>query len=845
MQNARYKGHPARSRRGGGFSFTASIAKWSSRTLLLILPIVGAMLAGATLYSSLFLRHRSFRHRANKWKPALPLPLDLEAHHHMGRPREPLAEWAVPTNLHRAAAAYCLASPTCKLAILFTDGSDDPREESDFTVRHPVSGPDDSPKAVPVIRMHSSDEYAVAAGPAIVTCPNPRREVWLTYGGARWNLEGAQSPDWLARCAATLARSAGGGEGHGPSDNNVEDSAAEPTEFKPRWVTCDWLQRLTKGDPIRRPSDCGFGAGSVAALARYVIPGSAQLALLKSTAADVLLYGPQPERGLARKAKIREAAVFKGVPQPGDGAQAMLTLLRIGEDDDDTAKGRRPPEQFEVLRLFTELRKNEAFTRPSPLLPVVSFEPCHEWPVTQSGGEAACGPRPFGPFDHLLALKNAILLAAWHKYRLIPPDMQRVHEESDGDGHASVADAVTKLPVARLVDLTSLSAGLRGTADVVDTSSFDPAGLGWSLKAVSLVGPEGHLVTESDGIDSGSSGSSGGGSSGLEMDMHAALKREWTVQKVHVNPCPLGAVTWQPRRAVHWHMPLRARMTAAMEPPARIAALRSAFQLELRRQSGKAGYNAIDLRDLHVNQERCRCMIRSGGRHGRLSEETLDCGLGPAEIAHVLKLTLGFDPSLPLFAAVDGVTSEEVLPELQRGFKTIVTLEDLFPWLVHGGGSSGADAGDDEKTGHTEGGGGLTSEEIQLLEGAIAEEAGSFAGQFLSPLSFHVKERRAHRTERGAAGASSTSAAAVSDGSGALAAAAAARGPGAALIGGSWLPRQSSYFDRSDPRSCAVTSSPGLFVRDSGSSASGGVHSGGAQGQYAEPCDDELRLWLR
>jgi hypothetical protein len=835
----------------------SAAARWGTRALLLALPLLGCVLAVATLYSSLFLRHRGFRHRRAVWTPAPALPegaLDEGAHHHHGAGgRRPLAEWAAPTTLHRAAAAYCLASPACRLAVVFTDGSDDPAEEVDLTVRGSSAGG----KVVPLVRMHVDDEFQVAGGPSIVTCPSPSKEAWLVYAGARWVL-GSNSPDFVSRCAAAVIASGGGGDaahGHGPADDHSDPALAAaaapggPGSGKPRWVPCDWLLRLTKGDPLARPADCGILApGAVAAVARYVTPGSAPLALVRG-GGHLLLHGPDMDVALARRNRLVEAGVYKGLPQPGDGVQARLTLLTTttaaSSAGDDAKQQPPPPSAAEVLRLFGELRTNDAFTRQRPLLPLLSFEPCAEWPVTRRS-DAVCGARPFGPFDHLLAVKNAIMLAARHKYRLVPPDMQRWHEDGDGHGagggHAA-GGALARLPVASIVDLPSLASGLRGTADVVDTTSFDPAQLGWSHRGVSLVG---------GGADGGGHGAAAattdGDASGLEADTHAALRANWGVGKVHLDVCPVGAVGWQPRGKVHWHMPLRARATAAMEPPPRVSALRRIFQREVARQSGRPGYNAVDLRHFHANQERCACMAHARDR--RLDPGAVNCGLGPAELAHTLALTLGFDRGLPLFVAVDGLTAEEVLPELQRTFPRIVTLEDVLPGITAAAAAAGEGDGDGGEGDAPHHGGGpwasqrLSEEEVQLLEGAIAEEAASFAGQSLSALSFHVKERRQHRSERGPrpaaplAGAGDAAAEA-----GVLAVA--ARGAGAALAGAAWVPRQSAYFDRTHVRSCAVSAlaTGGALVADSG--VRGGVHAGGAQGQYAEPCEDELRLWLQ
>lgn len=816
----------------------AAAARCGTRALLLALPLLGCVLAVATLYSSLFLRHRGFRHRRAVWTPAPALPagaLDEGAHHHHGGGaggggRQALPEWAAPTALHRAAAAYCLTSPACRLAVVFTDGSDAPAEEVDLVVRSPGG------KVVPVVRMHSDDEFQVAAGPSIVTCPSPSKEAWLVYAGARWAL-GSSSADFVSKCAAAvIAAGDAGAHAHGPSDDHSDPALAAaaapsgPGSGKPRWVPCDWLLRLTKGDPLNAPGECGgvLRPGAVAAVARYVTPGSAPLALVRG-GGHLLLHGPDMDVGLARRSKIAEVAVYKGLPQPGDGVQARLTLLTLTTTDGDA---QQPPASDEVLRLFSDLRANDAFTRQRALLPLLSFEPCAEWPVTRRS-DAVCGARPFGPFDHLLAVKNAVMLAARHKYRLLPPDMQRWHEDGDGhagggDGHAA-GGAQARLPATSILDLPALSSGLRGTADVVDSTSFDPSQLGWSHHGVSLLG----------GGKEAAAATTDGDASGLEADLHTALRSHWGVGKVHVDVCPVGAVGWQPRGKVHWHMPLRARVTAAMEPPPRVAALRRIFQREVATQSGRPGYNAVDLRHLHGNQERCACMARSGDK--RLDPAAVNCGLGPAEIAHTLALTLGFDRSLPLFVATDALTAEEVLPELQRTFPRIVTLEDVFPGIT-------AAAADAEDAGVHHGGPWaaqrLSEEEVQLLEGAVAEEAASFAGQFLSALSFHVKERRQHRSERGArqpaplAGGGDASAEA-----GVLAAA--ARGAGAALVGAAWVPRQSAYFDRTHVRSCAVAAltTGGALVADSG--VRGGVHAGGAQGQYAEPCEDELRLWLQ
>lgn len=679
-----------------------------------------------------------------------------------------LPEWGVVTALHRAAAAYCIASPPCRYAVVFMGGDEDPREDTELTVRHAVDAGAEARgelRVVPVVRLHELDEYAITAGATIVMCPNPKRDVWLVYGDVRWALFYTDS-NFLEGCASNAARSM--------IEGGAEESATRHilgNHSSPHWVTCEWLQRLAKGDPIYHGTDCAFGPGSIVGLARSAVLGSAPLALL-AQGGDLLLHGPEPEPGVLRKFDIRTLATVRGVPQPGDGVQSRLSVLAAGKKR--TAASLHAPPAADVQRLFEEMRENEFALRPIALPPTLEFSVCHEWPA-RGALQAACGARPFNVHDYLLAVKNAVLLADWHRYRLLLPDMQSVHhEESEGPEDPARHD---RLPPGRLLDVAVLSRGLRGTVEVVDTHQFNPDALLWSARYVAIA----HHVGSTDASQGADA----------EAELHAALKAATGVPgKIAVDVCPAGAVTWEPRAQTVWHMPLRARTNSAMDAPRHIMRLREAFVFALRKQTATRSFNAVDLRRLAPNQQRCRCNQRGGG--GR----SLLCSQAVQDVANVL-VRLGFARDAPLFVALDDEAAEDTLRGLRRLYRAALSVKDLMPSVTHGSGAA------------------LHPQELELLEGVIAEEADAFAGQFNSALSYHVKERRAHRTDTTSMRS----------------------GQSAAAVQAAWLPRASYYFDRKDPHSCAITPARAAAeVRAPGGAA--------FVAQYYEPCQEEIDLWL-
>lgn len=143
----------------------------SPRVLIVALPLVAAAALVYLFYYRSFLSHRTFT-RTSRWRPkdvAAPAPSPPPDDNNEAVPQVP--EFGLASDLHRAAAAACLNLPGCMLGVVLADSSADATDDVSIVVS-------EGKRSIPVVVYNHADEWAVAGGPRLVTCPSPDAAHW-------------------------------------------------------------------------------------------------------------------------------------------------------------------------------------------------------------------------------------------------------------------------------------------------------------------------------------------------------------------------------------------------------------------------------------------------------------------------------------------------------------------------------------------------------------------------------------------------------------------------------------------------------------------------------------------